>query len=35
MKLLDPVTVGVPDISPLEEFKVKPGGRFPEMMDQT
>lgn len=30
-----PFVVGLPEIKPVEPFKVKPAGRLPELTDQT
>jgi hypothetical protein len=33
VKLKVPVAVGVPEMTPLEEFSERPAGKFPEEMD--
>jgi hypothetical protein len=33
VKLRAPTTVGVPEIVPVEEFNVRPGGSVPELID--
>jgi len=34
VKLYVPAVVGVPEITPVVVFKLKPGGRLPEEIDQ-
>jgi hypothetical protein len=34
VKLEVPVAVGVPEITPVDEARVKPAGRAPELIDQ-
>ena len=31
--VLDPAVVGVPEITPVDEFRVNPAGKVPELID--
>ena len=33
VKLTVPITVGLPEMVPVEEFKLRPGGSVPELID--